>query len=158
MELFIPSLLVIVLGGLVFFFLLPKMTLQVMGVMSIALFVLGVYQHRKTFPFEYSMSETKEILKDYAPFITLLVTILVLVGVGLQMTGGSGGSLMAAMPAMPAMPSMPSMPAMPSMPEMPAMPTLGLGTPGNNKSKGLMNLGGNNGKRNSLASNSFKVT
>ena len=152
MELFIPSLLIIVLGGLVFFFLLPKMTLQVMGVMSIALFVLGVYQHRKTFPFEYSMSETKEVLKDYAPFITLLVTILVLVGVGLQMTGGSGGSLM------PAMPAMPSMPEMPSMPSMPAMPTLGLGTPGNNKSKGLMNLGGNNGKRNSLASNSFKVT
>jgi hypothetical protein len=176
MELFIPSLLTIVLGGVVFAFLLPKFSLYVLGVMSIALFVIGIHQHWKMFPYEYSMSESRQILSDYAPFITLLVTILGLIMMALQLTGGSGGSgagIMAALPALPAMPEMPAMPAMPEMPALniPKMPTIadmGMARPANNrgananagKNKGIMgmNFGGNNGKRNNIASNSFKVT
>jgi hypothetical protein len=146
---------------------------------SIGLFLLGLYQHFKTFPYEYTASETKHLLKDYAPFITLLVTILALVGLAMQMSGGSGNSgaaLMAALPAMPALPEMPEMPAMPelNMPKMPNIANMGMGRPGNNKgpnankNKNFFGLnpgggavalnGANNGKRNNIASNSFKIT
>lgn len=176
MELFIPSLLVLILGGIVFAVVLPKFSLHTLGLVSIGLFLLGLYQHWKTFPYEYAVSETKYLLKDYAPFITLLVTILALVGFATQMSGGSGNSgatLMAALPAMPALPEMPEMPAL-NLPKMPNIANMGMGRPGNNKgpnankNKNLfgMNPGGgllgantaNNGKRNNIASNSFKVT
>lgn len=179
MELFIPSLLVLVIGGITFAFLLPRFSLHVLGMLSIGLFLLGLYQHSKTFPYEYSMSESRQILKDYAPFITLLVTILVLIGVALQMTGGSGvANIASVLPAMPAMPELPAMPEMPALniPKMPNIADLAGGRPANNKggnvnagkNKNIFAInpgagevamnGGNNGKRNNLASNSFKVT
>jgi hypothetical protein len=184
MELFIPSLLVLILGGIVFAVLLPRFSLHTLGLVSVGLFLLGLYQHWKTFPYEYSMSETRVLLKDYAPFITLLVTILALVGMAMQMSGGSGNSgaaLMAALPAMPAMPALPEMPEMPEMPalnipKMPNIANMGMGRPGNNKgpnanankNKNLFGInpgggavamnGANNGKRNNIASNSFKIT
>jgi hypothetical protein len=178
MELFIPSLLVLVVGGIVIAVLLPRFSFQTLGLVSIGLFLLGLYQHWKTFPYEYTMSETKQILKDYAPFITLLVTILALVGLAMQMSGGSsnsGAALMAALPAMPEMPEMPEMPAL-NIPKMPNIANMGMARPGNNKgpnanankNKNLfaLNPGGgavalngvNNGKRNNIASNSFKIT
>ena len=180
MELFIPSLLVLILGGIVFAVVLPRFSLHTLGLVSIGLFLLGLYQHWKTFPYEYAVSETRLILKDYAPFITLLVTILALVGFAMQMSGGSGNSgaaLMAALPALPAMPEMPEMPAL-NLPKMPNIANMGMGRPGNNKgpnananankNKNLFALnpgggavalnGANNGKRNNIASNSFKVT
>jgi hypothetical protein len=171
MELFIPSLLVLILGGIVFAVILPRFSLQMLGFVSIGLFLLGLYQHWKTFPYEYNTSETKQLLKDYAPFITLLVTILALIGFAMQMSGGSGNSgaaLMAALPAMPALPEMPEMPALPEMPKMPNIADMGLGRAGNNKGPNAnknknffgLNAGGgaNNGKRNNIASNSFKIT
>ena len=179
MELFIPSLLVLILGGIVFAVVLPRFSLHTLGLVSIGLFLLGLYQHFKTFPYEYTASETKHLLKDYAPFITLLVTILALVGFAMQMSGGSGNSgaaLMAALPALPAMPAMPEMPEMPelNLPKMPNIANMGMGRPANNKgpnankNKNLFALnpgggavalnGANNGKRNNIASNSFKIT
>jgi hypothetical protein len=121
------------------------------------------------------MSETKQLLKDYAPFITLLVTILALVGLAMQMSGGSGNSGAAIMAALPEMPAMPEMPAL-NIPKMPNIANMGMGRPGNNKSPNAnanknknifaLNPGGgpvalngaNNGKRNNIASNSFKIT
>jgi hypothetical protein len=176
MELFIPSLLVLIVGGIVFAVLLPRFSFQTLGLVSIGLFLLGLYQHFKTFPYEYTASETKHLLKDYAPFITLLVTILALVALAMQMSGGSGDSgaaIMAALPAMPAMPEMPEMPAL-NIPKMPNIADMAMGRPGNNKgpnankNKNLFGLnpgggavalnGANNGKRNNIASNSFKIT
>ena len=170
MELFIPSLLVLILGGIVFAVILPRFSLHTLGLVSIGLFLLGLYQHFKTFPYEYTASETKHLLKDYAPFITLLVTILALVGLAMQMSGGSGNSGAALMAALPAMPAMPEL----NMPKMPNIANMGMGRPGNNKgpnankNKNLfaLNPGGgavalngvNNGKRNNIASNSFKIT
>jgi hypothetical protein len=181
MELFIPSLLVLILGGIVFAVILPRFSLHTLGLVSIGLFLLGLYQHFKTFPYEYTASETKHLLKDYAPFITLLVTILALVGFAMQMSGGSGNSgaaLMAALPALPALPEMPEMPEMPALniPKIPNIANMGMGRPANNKgpnanankNKNLFGLnpgggavalnGANNGKRNNIASNSFKIT
>ena len=179
MELFIPSLLVLILSGVVLTILLPKFSLYTLGLLSIGLFLLGLYQHWKTFPYEYSMSETKQIMKDYAPFITLLLTILGLIAMALQLSGGatsSGKGIADILPELPAMPvlNMPKMPEMPAL-NMPKIPNMGMGMGGANnigpimgKNKnnfninplnGIMGMNNmNKGKRNNIASNNFRVT
>ena len=143
MELFIPSLIALLLGAVVFFVLLPKMSPYMLGSVAVLLFVGGVYQHYQMFPYEYSGTQLQFLLQDYAPFAMLLAVILGLTIAIMTVMGGSAPSMAAALPEMPSMPSMPSMPAMPSL--FPA-------TPGSNK----VNLSGN-AKRNNLASSSFKV-
>ena len=158
MELFIPSLFVIVLGGLISFFIFPKMTPYTLGSMAVLLFVVGLYQHYQTFPYEYSGARLKEILKDYSPFIMLLATILGLI-VGVMVAyGGNPPDIVASLPAMPAMPNIPAMANIPV-----SLPNFGgniLGGNGGNNStarNNSLNLGGNV-KRNNVASNSFKIT
>ena len=65
MELFIPSLLVLILGALFGFVLLPKLSPYVLGVLAIAMFILGIWQHYMMFPYEYRSSVATEILKEY---------------------------------------------------------------------------------------------
>jgi hypothetical protein len=146
MELFIPSLVALLLGAAVFFVLLPKMSPYMLGLLAAVFFVVGAYQHYQMFPYEYSASQLKFLLQDYAPFAMLIAVILGLIIAIMTVMGGSAPAMAAALPAMP------SMPAMPSLPSMPAMPSLFPATAGSNK----VNLGGN-AKRNNLASSSFKV-
>jgi len=136
MELFIPSLIVLVLGAIVCFAVLPKMSPYTLAVTAMVLFGLGVYQHYSMFPYEYSREQLMLTVQGYAPFIMLGAVILAVV-VGIMLAFGV---------APPAVTN--------AVASMPAMPSLGLGNssrPANNKS---INLGGN-AKRNSLASTSF---
>ena len=166
MELFIPSLLVIVLGGIVFFVILPKMAPYTLGSMAVLLFCVGLYQHYQTFPYEYNQSRMHDILKDYSPFIMLLATILGLV-IGVMVAfGGNPPDISASIPGMP------SLPSMPSMPEIASLPNFGgnngrtnNATANANKANGNANavktnpsLVSGNVTRNNVASNSFKVT
>ena len=144
MEWFIPSLLVIVLAGIVCFVLLPKVAPYTLGMMAVALFAIGIYQHYQTFTHEYSASHFREILQELSPLIMVLMVILGLI-VGIMVAFGvSPPEMMASLPAMPA--SIASLPA--------SLPSLNLGgTP----AKGTpFNLGGN-AKRNNIASTSFKT-
>jgi len=163
--LFIPSLLVIVLGGIVFFVVLPKMAPYTLGSMAVLLFCVGLYQHYQTFPYEYNQSRLRDILKDYSPFIMLLATILGLVIAVMVGFGGNPPDLAASIPGMPSMESI----AMPSMPNIASLPNLGLNLGANNATANKGNSNGNalkmnpnlvsgNVKRNNVASNSFKVT
>ena len=154
MELFFPSLVVIILGGLVVFFLLPKASPYTLGVMAILLFVLGVYQHYQTFPYEYSTGNFRDMLRDYSPFLMLLATILALV-IGVMVAfGGNPPALSEAMPNVSSIASMPI-----SLPE---MGNIGAnifgGNSKNNSKNSLMGNMGGNIKRNNVASTSFKVT
>lgn len=149
---FIPSLVVIILGAIVVFFVLPKAAPYTLGVMAVLLFGVGIYQHYQTFPYEYSTGNFRDKLKDYAPFLMLLATILGLV-VGVMVAfGGNPPALAASIPALPA-----------------SLPSLNMGgnvfgggnsTAKNNSKNSLMgSMGmGGNVKRNNLASTSFKVT
>lgn len=76
MELFIPSLLVLLLGAVVAFFLIPKMTPYTIGFLSIALFVVGVWQNYTMFPDEYRASFFTSFLKDYSPFVMIIAVII----------------------------------------------------------------------------------
>jgi hypothetical protein len=158
MELFIPSLVVIILGGIVVFFLLPKVAPYTLGVMAVLLFGAGIYQHYQTFPYEYSSGNFRDTMKDYAPFLMLLATILGLV-IGVMVAfGGNPPSIAAAMPAMPNISAMPV-----------SLPSLNMGAnvfggggnstaKNNSKNNGMGANGGGNVKRNNVASTSFKVT
>jgi hypothetical protein len=153
MELFIPSLVVIVLGAIVAFFILPKVAPYTLGVMSVLLFGVGMYQHYQTFPHEYSGGNFRDTLKDYSPFIMLLATILALV-VGVMVAfGGNPPSIAASMPAMASISAMPV-----------SLPSLGGNTAGaggaNSTAKNNTKNNGSSGnvKRNNVASTSFKVT
>jgi hypothetical protein len=130
MELFIPGLIVIVLGAIVCFILLPKLAPYTLGMMSILLFVVGLYSHYTTFPYEYG-SNMRELMHDYAGLIMLVVTILGFIVAIMLVYGGNP----------PPMSSMPIISSLPAMPAMPSLPSLGNTGP----------------KRNSIISNSFKT-
>lgn len=158
MELFIPSLVVIILGGLVVFFLLPKASPYTLGVMATLLFCVGIYQHYQTFPYEYNSNNLREIMKDYSPFLMMLATILGLV-IGVMVA--FGGNPPAISEAIPDMSSIAAMPV--SLPEIGNIGgnIFGGGNGKNNSSgNGTNKVMGNNGniKRNNVASTSFKVT
>jgi hypothetical protein len=143
MELFIPSLIVIILGAVVFFVVLPKMAPYTLGVAAICLFVLGAFQHYQTFPYEYTSGNFREVLQDYSGFIMLIATILGFT-IAIMLVYGGNPPPISSMPGVSSLPEMPSLPSLPSF--------------GNSGAKNSFGLGGNNSKRNSLASNSFKVT
>ena len=76
MELFIPSLLILVLSALVVFIFLPKMAPYTVGFLALALFAIGIWQNYKMFPYEYKSTMFIQTLRDYSPFVLLTVIIL----------------------------------------------------------------------------------
>jgi hypothetical protein len=162
MELFIPSLIVLVLGAMVVFFLLPRMSPQVLGFTSIVLLGIGLYQHSTTFPYEYRLSNVTDMLRDYAPFVMIGATILALSVAIMVLVPGSGADSIASalppMPAMPALPAIPALAALPAMPSIPSMPSFST-SPNANARKNSPNASKNNSlKRANIASTSYKVT
>lgn len=143
MELFIPSLLVLVLGAIVCFVFLPKWSPYTLGLLSFGLLFIGAVQHYYMFPYEYKLSVLQATAADYAPFIMIAAVVL--------------GGLIATMLAFGGNP--PSVSAIAN--SVPGVSSL-MGAPANNKgvslgnNKGaLFNLGGNN-RKNNVASSSFK--
>ena len=155
MELFIPSLLILVLAAIIIFVLLPRLSPYVLGILALALLVFGVYQHYTMFPYEYQSSTITAALQQYSGFImigSMIFGLLVIMMWTFGMSPPSVGNILPAMPAMPAMPGLPAMPAIPGI----NAPLNSGNRPANNK--GILGLGGsNNSKRNNLASTSFKT-
>lgn len=156
-----PSLVVIILGAIVVFFLLPKLAPYTLGSTAVLLFCVGLYQHYQTFPYEYNPSNIREIMKDYSPFLMLLATILALV-VGVMVAfGGNPPGLAAAMPDMSSIAAMPvSLPNIGKIGGNMGGNIFGNGknnSSGNGGNKVMGNMGGNI-RRNNVASTSFKVT
>jgi len=165
MELFIPSLVVLVLGAIVVFFILPKMSPQILGFTSIVLLCIGLYQHTMTFPYEYRLSNITDIIKDYAPFVMIGATILGLsIAIMVMVPGSTSDSISSALPALPALPALalPALPAMPAlaMPDlsMPSMPSFPMSPNGNGRKNSPNSSKNNSLKRNNIASTSYKVT
>jgi hypothetical protein len=122
MELFIPSLVVLILAALFAFVLLPKLSPYVLGCLAIAMFVLGLWQHYTMFPYEYQVSMASNVIKQYSGFIMLLAVIF----------GGTVGILYIHGGNPPAAEDI-----------MPAMPNLTGSNNAKNNSGGIFNLGGN---------------
>jgi hypothetical protein len=157
MELFIPSLIVLVLSALVCFFIIPKMSPYVLGSLAVAMFGLGIWQHYSTFPYEYRASMVSDVLRQYSGFIMLLAVIFAGTFGILLVHGGNPPAVADVIPEMPVMPNMPEMPEIPkNIFNLNGNATNNAVKPANNTSKAA-NATNNASKKNNLASASFKV-
>jgi hypothetical protein len=111
MDFFLPSLIVLILSGIIVFAFLPRMAPIILLLMSAGLLGFGIYHHYKIFEDEYRFSTWQDQLKMYAPGVVIGVTVLFLIGFILSFFGG---------PSVP----VPNIPAMPSMPEIPMVNTV----------------------------------
>jgi hypothetical protein len=80
MEFYLPSLAALLIAGLIVFLILPRLGAPILAVLSLALLAYGVYNHMRLFSNEYRSSTWQERLKDYAPFVTIGVLILFIIG------------------------------------------------------------------------------
>jgi len=121
MELFIPSIVVLFFAALVCFFVLPNISPYVLGVLSLLMFGIGVWQHYSMFPYEYrAPSLVTDKLRDYGGFIMLAAIIIVGIGLILQSFGLNPPAVAEILPQ-----------------------TVTAPFSGTNNSKGVFNLGGN---------------
>lgn len=167
MELFIPSLIVLILGALVLFFVLPKMSPYILGGMAVIMFVLGVWQHYRMFPYEYTASMVGDIAKQYAGFLMLLAVIFAgVVGVSLSQGASSNTNSMSSVAATVTN-MLPNITGNTKGANNKSIFNMGgnannkggifnLGGNANNKGS-IFNLGGNQAPKNNLASTSFKT-
>jgi hypothetical protein len=126
MELFIPSLVVLVLGAIFLFAFLPNLSPYVLGGLAVSMFGLGLWQHYTMFPYEYRISVASDTIKQYSGFIMLLAVIFAGVTGVLMMHGGNPPSTEGMIPAMPNI--------------------MGSNNSAKNSSGSIFNLGGNNAK------------
>ncbi len=136
MELFIPSVLILLLAAAIIFFVLPRFGAATLAIISVGLLVFGVYQHINSFGTEYRLSALQLGLMSYAPYI-MVGGLLLVIGfylVSISPFGKSNAGTTA-----------PNMPELPSVAEMPnANTATNAVTAGvNNALKGITNVAGN---------------
>lgn len=105
MELFIPSVLVLLVAAAVVFFVFPRFGAPVLAIISVGLLAFGIYQHSKNFGTEYSGSTWQYDIAAYAPFL-MVGGVLVVVGFYLLSLFTGGG----AAPTAPEVPTVAEMP------------------------------------------------
>lgn len=136
MELFLPSVLLLLLAAAVIFFVLPKFGPAALAMISVVLLVLGIYQHMNAFGSEYRLSTWQYNFTNYAPFI-MVGGLLLVIGfylISLSPFGKANTGTTA-----------PSLPEMPTVAEMPnASTATNAVTAGVNTAlKGITNVAGN---------------
>ena len=136
MELFIPSVLLLLLAAAVIFFVLPKFGPAALAMISVVLLVLGIYQHMNAFGSEYRLSTWQYSLTSYAPYI-MVGGLLLVIGFYL-LTLSPFGRVNAGTTA-PVLPEMPSVAEMPNASTATNAVTAGV----NNALKGITNVAGN---------------
>ena len=91
MELFIPSLVAIVLAAIIVMFILPRLSPIILGVLALVFLVLAAYQHFTFFGNEYALSTWQLPLINYGPYLLLggLIIFLILFIVNFIGTGST---------------------------------------------------------------------
>jgi sensor histidine kinase YesM len=84
MELFIPSLLLIVLAGFVVFAVLPKAAPFVLAFITVILLAAVGYQHYVIFKDEYAQSTWQESIKNASMPFLIGITVLFMLGFALN--------------------------------------------------------------------------
>jgi hypothetical protein len=90
MEFYLPSLLILVISGIIIFTVLPKFAPTVLLAISLALLIGGMYHHYNLFKDEYRNATWYDTLKAYAPGIMYGILIIFLLGYILSFFGNSG--------------------------------------------------------------------
>lgn len=91
MELFIPSLLAILIAAGIVMFVLPRLSPVILGIVALLFLVLAAYNHYKFFGTEYQLSTWQLPLVNYAPYLLLggLVLFLILFIINFIGTGST---------------------------------------------------------------------
>ncbi len=140
MELFLPSVIVLLLAAAVVFFLLPKFGPATLAIVSAVLLGLGLYQHYKSFGTEYRFSTWQ--YASFSPYF-LIGGLFVVIAVFLLYTIPVGGAA-SAVPNV----EIPTVANMPPANTSTNVVTGAINT-GLNKAANLFNSGnGNNGRYN----------
>jgi hypothetical protein len=134
MELFIPSVLVLLLAAAVIFFVLPRFGAPVLAIISVGLLVYGLYEHMNAFQTEYRLSTWQAGLITYAPYVMVGGLLVVIAFYLLSISPWGKPSSTA-----PPMPEVPTIAEMPKAETATNMVTAGV----NNALKGAKNALGN---------------
>ena len=161
MELFIPSVLVLVVSFLLLAFVVPRLSPYMLGGLCVLMFALGVWQHYTMFPYEYRTSMVTDMLTDYSGFIMLIAIIFSGLIVMYLFNGSSAANLVPAS----LVPDMGIPTSLIGNSKNSSMSIFNSGNSGvtgvlNNASKSISNLmkSTNQTKSNNLVSPSFKVS
>jgi len=94
MELFIPSLLAIIMAAIIVMYALPRFSPVVLGVIALVLLVLAAYHHYSFFGPEYQISTWQLPLVQYAPYLLIggLVIFMLFFIVNFIGTGSSAAA------------------------------------------------------------------
>jgi hypothetical protein len=89
MELFLPSLAILLLAVIVIFFLLPRLSPSIIVLIATGLLLGGIYHHFSLFWNEYRNSTWQDQLKVFAPGIMItLIVVYVLFSILMFVTSG----------------------------------------------------------------------
>jgi len=91
MELFLPSLFVLLLAVLVILYVIPQQSGFVLGVIAFALLAMTIYQHISLFRMDYDRMTWVDTVKQQAPFIMVVAVVTVLIGYVILLVGKGGG-------------------------------------------------------------------
>ena len=75
MELFIPSLLILLVAGLFAFLIIPRMTVPLILLLSVLILLYVLNNHYHHFYSEYHYSTWQDRLRDYSPYVIVVVLI-----------------------------------------------------------------------------------
>ena len=108
MELFLPSVLVLLVAAAVVFFVFPSLGPATLAIVSALLLTLGLYQHWAQFGVEYRLSTWWIPLMNYAPYV-MVAGLLVAIAIYILylLPANSQNSTVASVP-MPTVANMPS--------------------------------------------------
>lgn len=91
MELFLPSLFVLLLAVLVILYVIPQQSGFVLGVIAVALLAMTIYQHISLFRMDYDRMTWVDTVKQQAPFIMVVAVVVVLIGYVILLVGKGSG-------------------------------------------------------------------
>jgi hypothetical protein len=97
MELFIPSILALIIAAAIVMFVLPRLSSVILGVLALVFVVIAAYQHYNFFYTEYRESTWQIPLVQYAPYLLLGGLVLFLLFFIINFVG-TGTSAEAAAP------------------------------------------------------------
>jgi hypothetical protein len=87
MELFLPSLFVILLAILVVMYIIPNQSGFVLGIVAVGLLAITIYQHVSLFKMDYQRMTWVDTVKQQAPMIMVVAVVVILIGYVLLLTG-----------------------------------------------------------------------
>ncbi len=93
MELFLPSLFVVVIAALLAFVIIPRMGSMILAITSLIALILAGFHHYNLFYSEYQLSTWQNGIGTNAPFFILGLAILFIIGAIFYMFRGGAASV-----------------------------------------------------------------